>query len=359
MRLNRKQLIIAAVVAGAGLFLLLLPLLMQGNREKKPSCCPDDFQIALQRAIDAGMPLFLSPELLGNLPENSFSLSPSKAEAEKASRDPSFFHALNREKRFSAVLLSRTGGSAPLGESLLTSPRWILTDITPWGYRFEPVSVQSPAAWNIPTQESLLDLHPQSEERTLWLLGTAENLIVIGRTREAEQLLTMAAATQKFPSRVLGVQASLAASRGQWNEALAFGKAAVSKNSENDAARAILIRALTESGRPDEALDEARNLVRRQKNTETLFLLARAANAANSGNEEIVALQGVVELGRKNHQPLGATLTYLGQAMARNGQRGSALRAFREALASPELSEEQRRMIRQLADHITPDQTSN
>ena len=133
---------------------------------------------------------------------------------------------------------------------------------------------------------------------------------------------------------------------------------AVAKDSANDAAREILIRALTESNRPDEALSEARNLVQRQKNTESLFLLARAANAANSGDDEIASLQELVSLARKGNQPLGASLTYLGQALAKNGQRGEALRAFHEALTAPELTDEERKMIRQLAEHITPDQSS-
>ena len=355
MRFRGKQLIpTSAVAAGTGLLLLLW--LTYGNVAKKASARPDDVLAVLQKEMGVGKPLFLSPELLEALPGKSSPLAPSKGDAEKASLNPSFFHALNREKQFSIVLLSRAGGSTPLGEALLTSPRWIFTDVTPGGYRFEPASVPSPAPWSLPPQEALLAQHPDSTERTSWLVGTAENLIVIGSTREAEQLLAMAALTKKLPSQVLGAQASLRASRGEWNEALTLAKEAIAKDSTNDAAREIMIRALTESGRPDESLDEARKLVKRHKNTETLFLLARAANAANSENEEIVALQGLVELGRKNNQPLGASLTYLGQALAKNGQRGAALRAFREALDSPELSEDQRQMIRQLADHITPDQ---
>lgn len=336
--------------------LLLLLWLTRGDLAKQAAARPGDFQAVLQKKMGAGKPLFLSPELLEALPGKSSSLSPSKTDAEKASGNPSLFHALNREKHFSAVLLSRAGGSTLLGEALLTSPRWVLTDVTPWGYRFEPAGVPSPTAWSLPLQETLLSQHPDSKERTAWLVGTAENLIAIGSTKEAEQLLSMAVLTKKLPSQVLGAQASLRASRGEWNDALTLAMEAIAKDSTNDAAREILIRALTESGHPDEALNEARILLKRRKNTETLFLLARAANAANSDTEEIVALQGLVELGRKNNQPLGASLTYLGQALAKNGQRGAALRAFREALDSPELSWEQGRMIRQLADHIAPDQ---
>ena len=346
------------IAAVAGLLLLLAALLFLRHQHGSRSTPPGDLQITLEKAIGIGRPFYLSPGLYEALPGKSSSLTPSRLEAGKASLNPTLFHALNRDRHFSVVLLSCTEGSAPLAQELLSSPRWILTRVAPWGFRFEPLgdASSSPSAWVIPSEEALLALHPLPEERTDWLLGTAANLISINRPKEAEQLLSMAAATKKFPSRVLAGQASLAASRGRWSDALLLGRNALGKNSSNDAAREILIRALTESGHPDEALDEARKLVQRQRNTETLFLLARAANAANSENEEIAALQGLVELGRKNNQPLGASLTYLGQALAKNGRRGAALRAFSEALDSPELSEEQRQMIRQLADHITLDQ---
>lgn len=355
MRLSGKQLIVIASVAG--LFLLLMALLFLRHQHASRPTPPGDLQITLGKVIGKGRPFYLSPGLYEALPGKSSSLVPSRIDAGKASLNPAFFHSLNRDQRFSLVLLSRTEASTPLAQELLSSPRWILTEVAPWGFRFEPLGAPSPSAWAMPSEGMLVSLHPLPEERTDWLLGTAANLISINRGKEAEQLLAMAASTKKFPSRVLAGQASLAASRGRWSEALILGRNALGRNSSNDTAREILIRALTESGRPDEALDEARKLVQRQRNTETLFLLARAANAANSEQEEITALQGLVDLGRKNHQPLGASLTYLGQALAKNGQRGEALRTFREALDSPELSEEQRQMIRQLADHITPDQS--
>jgi tetratricopeptide (TPR) repeat protein len=127
------------------------------------------------------------------------------------------------------------------------------------------------------------------------------------------------------------------------------------KDRTNTAARTIQVRALIECDRGDEALEQVRRLVEKSPNQESLFLLARAANAASDQVEEISALNRLVALGAKDHQPLGASLTYLGQAYAKNGERGEALRAFQKAIEAPELSGDQRKMIKELMDHIAPE----
>ena len=53
-----------------------------------------------------------------------------------------------------------------------------------------------------------------------------------------------------------------------------------------------------------------------------------------------------------NKQPLGASLTYLGQACAKNGLRSEALHAFQEAIVCPELKEEEKKAIREVMDHL-------
>jgi hypothetical protein len=83
--------------------------------------------------------------------------------------------------------------------------------------------------------------------------------------------------------------------------------------------------------------------------------LARAANAAGDRAGEIDALEQLVLLGRRDHQPLGASLTYLGQAYGRSGRRGDAMRSLEEALRSPELDEPQKEAVRQLLEHLKPE----
>lgn len=307
----------------------------------------------IRELLGKGKPVFLSPSFITDIPAGGSAQIPARSEIQSALGDPSIFHRLHREKQFSAVLLSGLETSRRLNESLLASPLWTLTDVSPQGYLFRPAGS---APWSAPSAETIARLHPDPTERTWWLIATAENLIAIKRNGEAEELLVMAAPTKRLPSPLLGARASLAASRGKWNEALTLTRQSLAKDATNNASRMILIRALIECGRQEEALAEARPLARSNPNTETLFLLARAAHAANSNAEEISALRELVRIARREKLPLGASLTYLGQAHARNGERGDALRAFQEAATAPELTADQRLMIGELMNHLAPDQ---
>ncbi len=307
----------------------------------------------LKELLGKGKPVFLSTSFIPDIPAGGSAQIPTESEIESALGDLAIFHRLHREKQFSAVLLSGLEPSRRLNESLLASPLWTLTDVSPQGYLFRPAGS---APWNTPSAETIARLHPDPTERTWWLIATAENLIAIKRNREAEELLAMSASTKRLPSALLGARSSLAASRGKWNEALILSRQSLVKDATNKASRLIMIRALIECGRQEEALAEARPLARRNPNTETLFLLARAAHAANSNTEEISALRELVRITRREKLPLGASLTYLGQAHARNGERGDALRAFQEAVTVPELTADQRLMIGELMNHLAPDQ---
>jgi hypothetical protein len=306
----------------------------------------------LRELLGKGKPLFLSPSFLTDIPAGGSAQIPARSEIESALEDPSNFHRRHREREFSAVLLSGSEPSRRLNESLLASPLWTLADVSPQGFLFRPAGS---APWIPPSTETIVRLHPDPTERTWWLIATAENLIAIKRNGAAEKLLTMATATKRLPSALLGAQASLAASRGKWSEALTLSRLSLAKDSNNNPSRMILIRALIECGRQEEALTEARTVARSNPNTETLFLLARAAHGANSNTEEISALRELVRIARREKLRLGASLTYLGQAYARNGKRGDALRAFQEAATAPELTAEQRRLIGELMNHLAPD----
>lgn len=307
----------------------------------------------LRELLGKGKPVFLSPSFLTDIPPGASAQIPAETEIQAVLGDPALFHRLHREKQFSAVLLSPREPSRLLNGTLLDSPLWTLTDVSPQGYLFRPAGS---TPWSAPSAETIARLHPDPTERTWWLIATAENLIAIKRNGEAEELLAMAAATKRLPSALFGARASLAASRSKWNEALPLSRQSLAKDATNNASRMILIRALIECGRQEEALAEARPLARINPNTETLFLLARAAHSANSNAEEISALRELVRIARREKLPLGASLTYLGQAHARNGERGDALRAFQEAGNAPELTADQRLMIGELMNHLAPDQ---
>ena len=340
-------------VTAFGLALILIETLstLTSCRNKKPTAAEERSSLLplLDDLLKAGKPFFVSPDVLAAIPKRDATLTATKEESLAAVQDPSFFYRMQREKHFLAIFLSPYAGSMKLANSLLSSPLWSLADVSPSGYIFRPVGA---ATWGPPTLELVERIHPDPADRAAWLISTAANLILLGKRGEAEQLLVMAATTRKHPSLLLSTRASLSASRGQWNEAMTLANESLVKDRTNTAARTIQVRALIECGRGDEALEQVRRLVENNPNQESLFLLARAANAASDQEEEISALNRLVTLGAKDHQPLGASLTYLGQAYAKNGERGEALRAFQKAIEAPELSDDQRKMIKELMDHI-------
>jgi tetratricopeptide (TPR) repeat protein len=185
------------------------------------------------------------------------------------------------------------------------------------------------------------------------MIRTASVLIAMKQTSEAENLLRLAEKTHRRPSDLLEVKAALSALRGRWEESKNFARQSLGKDHSKTSARMTLIRAMIETGDSNAALAESRRLMEETPpNEETLFLLARAANAAGSAAEEIIALEKLVELGRKKSEPLGASLTYLGQAYGKNGERGNAMKTLQEALQCPELTDPQRSMIQEIIDHL-------
>ena len=318
-------------------------------------------QIALiEKALAQHQSVFLSPEYYPIIPAQDLKALPSPEEAAIATDDIANFYRLNRERHFSLLVLGTLPSSAALVRHLIDSPLWVLSDVSPWGYILLPnvPNISAKASWSPPTTETMTRDYPDANKRAEWLIASAENLISIRRMRDAEALLKSAkdtASSGKDSAALLAAQASLAAAQGRWNDALASAREAHHSDYRNTTASEILIRALTECGHPDEALKVARQLTEQTKNQETLFLLARAANASNSKQEEIEALRSLVSMARKQHQQLGASLTYLGQAYARDGERAQAMRTFQEAVSQPELNQEQRALLNHLIEHLRPE----
>lgn len=353
--LSKKHLLLASTFA-----LVVIGALFFGGFLKNPFQQPLDPRLAtpaplLHELLKAKSAVFLSPEFLpltASWPQSQSALLPSLSETASAARDKPTFWRLNREHHFAAVFLGASPAWRSLYDSLLNSPLWILSDVSPWGYLFRPTS-ENPTAWQLPSEKELKENWPKIHDRARFMILTAGNLALVNRLSEAEQLLDMAETTHRFPSLMRSTRASLAASRGHWEEAEKLAKEALHSDGSNRAAQEILIRALIENGHADEALDQVRELIAHEgENEASLFLLARAASAANSGKEECDALSRLVALARHDREPLGASLTYLGQAYAKQGDRGHALRSFQEAAVAPELSEEQHKMIREMMDHI-------
>ena len=332
-------------------------ILQKGKPPNQRSSAPTKQISLLEKALGKHQSVFLSPEYYPIVPSQDLKSLPTQAEAITATAAIADFYRLNRERHFSLLILGTLPSSAKMVRELIDSPLWLLSDVSPWGYILCPnlPGTSAKASWSPPSVETLTREYPDAAQRTEWQIATAENLISIRRMQVAEALLKSAASTGKCHTALLAAQASLAAAQGRWNDALSSAGEAHHLDPRNIAAAEILIRSLIECSHPDEALEVARQLTEQTKNQETLFLLARAANASNSKEEEIMALRALVTMARTQHQQLGASLTYLGQAYARDGQRGQAMRAFHEAVTQPELNQEQHALLNHLIDHLTPE----
>jgi len=339
------------ILVASGVPILLFVFILAAWPVKKTDPRLASPKASIQGILQPKLSLFLSPEFYSFLPQTNQSLLPTRAEAVAAAENKSLFWQLHREHHFNSIFLGTNPAWHPLIDSLFSSSLWVLADISPWGYLFNPAP--DAKAWKIPSEAVLKNQWPDATDRTRFLILTAANLAAIHRNPEAEQLLSMAMATHKLPSQILSTRASLAAAQGRWKESATLAQQSLHSDRENLIAKKILTRDLIELGEPDEALDNARELATTNpQDQETLFLLARTANAANSSQEEIDALTHLASLARTTHQPLGVILTYLGQAYAKSGDRGDALRAFQEAILSPELSDKEHLAIREIMDHL-------
>lgn len=343
--------LVALIILLAGFVFTMLFWTPGGELKNSSALSP---ATTLEALVANGKTVFVSPEYIPLIPDARRSLMTSPEEAALAMKSASEFLKLNRKQRFTHILLSGSPSSRTLLDSLSTTPLWVLADVEPWGYLFAPPGA---TPWTLPSSSTLEKKYPRSKDRTLWMIGTAGNLAAINHWEEAGQLLDEAEHLRDFPSLVLGAKSSIAASQGRWQEAMTLSRQALAKDPSNSSARETLVRSLIECGRTDDALDEARTVANgNSENQQALFLLARAANASGSNTEEIEALEKLTAHARRDGQPLGVILTYLGQANAKMGRRGDALRAFQLAVVSPELSTQQRAMIREIMDHIMVDE---
>lgn len=339
------------------LHLMLASLLMAGCHRTRhtapvqanPTAC---LRKALEQSVAGSRSIFLPPGCLALLPGNTPVLHPSAEESAAALSFPSAFHALHRIHRFDRVFLVTGPSCAPLRDHLLESPVWVLSQVMPEGYLFR---LNGSSPWHPPDAAEAERLHQDPAERSLWLIATAENLTAIGNLDQAAALLNLAAGPVEHESRRLASLASLEASSGHWNKALDLSMQSLRLDRGNRGAILILVRALTETGHTDKALSRARELASTTPDAETLFMLARTANAAGDHAGEIKALRDLVALAAKQHQSSGASLLYLGQALARDGHRGEALRVLEQAESAPELTEDQRKLIRELRMHLAPE----
>jgi hypothetical protein len=351
-----KHLLPAATLLG-GLVILLIGMFFFADRRNSDPRVQDPRPWLEGILLQAHGKVFVPPSFRPLIPERFHPLLADRSSTEAALGSIPAFSRLNREQHFSVVLLDSRPASVPLAEFLQDSPLWTLSAVSPWGYVFQTSGgkVDHPAgpnSWDPPWVIS-------PKNRALWFLGTASSLAAIHQAAEAKRLLASVEETHLLPSLCLSGKASLEAESGNWREAKKLAAQAVGKDPANVASSMILTRALIECGEAGDALVQARALSEAYPDDAAiLFLRARAANAANATSEEIEVLLRLVHRNEAQQQPLGASLAYLAQAYAKNGQRGLALTTFERALRCPEMNGDQKKMLTGIMDHLMPAQAS-
>lgn len=260
-------------------------------------------------------------------------------EWEPITQDPGAWRALDRTRRFSALLL--TGDPAalrPLLEHLRKAPDWTLTWLDHTSLIFE----RSPArAWTAKDLDSInarFASHSRAEQVAV-RVQTAHRLTALDELQTANAVLREALRLDARSAPALTELACLQAVAGRWDDALAFADRAVSADRHYLPASAARASALYAFGKFSDALALTRKLVEAAPDDgETLELHARVTHAAHAFQEEIVALEKIVSIATAHRLPTGTWRVYLAQAYAADSRSDDALAQFEEALKEPNLT---------------------
>ncbi len=267
-----------------------------------------------------------------------------------AAQDPKAWRALDRERRFDAVLLTGDpAGFRPLLDHLRKSPDWTLTLLDPTSFVFERAPVGT--AWTaaeIEPLKALFKTHSTAEQVTM-RVQVAHRLTAIGETGPAQALLAGALQLDPGSSPAWTETACNHAALGQWSLALETARRAVKADAHYLPALAAEANALLATGKFDEALAITRRLVvETPDDGENLVLHAKVTHAAHAYGEEIETLNKIiskaedVSVAGSGNRLAGSWRIYLAQAYAADGQGEKSLDQFKTALKDPALTEQER-----------------
>ena len=309
-----------------------------------------------------GRPFFFTPAALDFLKQNwaswSFQASGTPIQNEQQSaflerrareneavvNDPKAWRVLDRQWRYSAVILSGEPASfRALLDHLRQSGDWVLSRVDATSIVF----LRAPAkAWGVEQPEALLAHFSKStkQEQAVVLSQVAHRLLVLGLSPEAETLLQAALTKDPKSAMATAGMASIQAAQFQWEEALRWSESALRLEPGYPPALVAKASALLSLKRANDALDITRQLVDKRQTTDGahLALHARAAHAARAYQEEIEALLQIIALTEKRALPTGGWRIFLAQAYAANTQGEPAIKQFELALKEPDLTEAQR-----------------
>lgn len=269
-------------------------------------------------------------------------------------REPALWRAEDRRKRYRAVwLLGDKSDYAPLARHLGSSSDWRLASVDAAGVLFERRPKDGEFATE-PAQQFARAM-TGTANRSVFLADSALGCLAAGSITEAGELSATAVKRSDQSSIAASARALVLISLGQVRDALDESLRAVQLDPSSPEAWRVRTEALLHAGQVDDAYAAGqRASLFAPGDAGTLWLAARAANAARAFQSESEILERLIALTEGRRGDAGFYHFYLGQSYAKQGLRRPALWAFEQAAKAPGLTGEQRRQIREEIELITP-----
>lgn len=315
--------------------------------------------VAVLNEKSAGGGVFANPSAARVLAAFSPGLKTSRwtgTEAGIASGGGEAWRKLDSENSFRAVVLSgRAEEFRPLLDFLTASPVWTPALVDAHGIVF----LRRNPASALAGRGSFPEAAPSAPEgmsaraRGVWLARQAVYFAAGGENSAARGRLEEAARLAPDSAPVAALRASFLAERGQFPEAAGEARRALAIAPGYVPALQALVQCEIAMARPSSAWEAALKLeAAAPDDVYSLYLCARAANAAKITHEESRLLERAILLAGRRGIPDGAFRIYLGQAYARQGFARQALAEWDAALAGESLSGEQIESLRELREAL-------
>lgn len=267
-------------------------------------------------------------------------------------REPSLWRARDRKSRYRAVwLLGDKAGYAPLARHLGESSDWQLEAVDATGVLF----LRKPRTGEFATEpaQQFARALTGAVNKSGFLSGSALACLAAGAIPEAGELSATAVKRSDRSASAAASRALVLVSLGLVRQAMDESLRAVSLDPSSVEAWRVRTEVLLHAGAADDAYAAGRQAESlAPDDAGTLWLAARAANAARAFQTESAILERLIALTTGRGGDAGFYLFYLGQAYARQGLLRPALESLGEAAAAAGLTDQQRQEIREEMDRL-------
>lgn len=300
-----------------------------------------------RKTLPSNGPVYINPQGLGlarfsgRLPERS-----SSGDSSRLSREPTLWREHDRQVRYAAVwLLGDKSDYAPLSRHLGESPDWKLAAVDATGVLFTREPRQEEFATE-PARQFAREMWGGAN-RSQFLAGAALSSLAANYLHEAGELSLAATSNSRQSAPAAAAHARTLIASGVIREALGESLRATKLDPTSVNAWEVRTEALLHAGLPNDAYAASEQAVQLAPgDAGTLWLAARAANAARAFQTEAELLEKLIALTEGRGGDAGFYYLYLGQSYAKQGLTRPALRNLERAAAAPGLTDEQRRQLR-------------